>query len=173
MGEADTTAQKSTLLAEQRRDRAQAIARAGGLEQALLQGALPRRIDTTVSEALVLGLLRQNVRVFVGVFGHGTTEVGEVLRLYEEAGLVRTCGVRHETEAAHAAMALRWVTGEKAAVFTSIGPGALHAMAGSLAAASDGVPARCSACSLISSCTRVSGVRARNVSLRCSWRWRR
>ena len=139
MGEADTTAQQSTLLAEQRRDRAQAIARAGGLEQALLQGALPRRIDTTVSEALVLGLLRQNVRVFVGVFGHGTTEVGEVLRLYEEAGLVRTCGVRHETEAAHAAMALRWVTGEKAAVFTSIGPGALHAMAGSLAAASDGV----------------------------------
>jgi 3D-(3,5/4)-trihydroxycyclohexane-1,2-dione acylhydrolase (decyclizing) len=139
MSERETPIQGTEDLAEQRRRRACIIAEAGGIEQALAQGTLPRRIDTTVAEALVLGLLRQGVRVFVGVFGHGSTEVGEVLRLYEEAGLVRTYAVRHETEAAHAAMALRWVTGEKAAVFTSIGPGALHALAGSLAAASDGI----------------------------------
>ena len=41
-----------------RRQRALAIARAGGLEQALVTGALPRYVDTTLSEALVLGLLR-------------------------------------------------------------------------------------------------------------------
>jgi len=125
--------------AGQRRDRAHAIAAAGGIEAALASGVLPHRIDTTLSEALVLGLLRQGVRTYLCVLGHGSTEIGEVLRIYEAAGLVRTCGVRHETEAAHAATALRWVTGEKAAVVTSIGPGALHAFAGSLAAASDGI----------------------------------
>ena len=119
--------------------RAQTIAAAGGLKQALESGRLPRRADMTLSEALVLGLLRQEVRRFVGVFGHGTTEVGEVLRVYQEAGLVHTYAVRHEAEASHAAAALRWVTGEKAAVFTSIGPGALHAFAASLVPASDGL----------------------------------
>ena len=119
--------------------RAQAIAAAGGIEPALTSGALPRQADITLSEAVVLGLLRQDVRRFVGIFGHGTTEIGEVLRVYEGAGLVRVFPVRHEGEASHAAAALRWVTGEKAAVFTSIGPGALHAFAASLAPASDGL----------------------------------
>ncbi len=119
--------------------RAQAIAAAGGIEPALTSGALPRQADITLSEAVVLGLLRQGVRRFVGIFGHGTTEIGEVLRVYEGAGLVRVFPVRHEGEASHAAAALRWVTGEKAAVFTSIGPGALHAFAASLAPASDGL----------------------------------
>jgi 3D-(3,5/4)-trihydroxycyclohexane-1,2-dione acylhydrolase (decyclizing) len=122
-----------------RAGRAREIARAGSLEAAIACGALPRRIDTTVSEALVLGLLRQGVRTFLCVLGHGSTEIGEVLRCYESEGAVRALGVRSEVAAAHAAMALRWVTGEKAAVVTSIGPGALHALAGSLAAASDGV----------------------------------
>jgi len=126
-------------LVQDREKRAAAIARAGGIEPALASGALPRRADMTLSEALVLGLLRQNVRIFLSVLGHGSTEIGEVLRVYEQAGLVRTCGVRHEIEASHAATALRWVTGEKAAVVTSIGPGALQAMAGSIAAASDGI----------------------------------
>jgi 3D-(3,5/4)-trihydroxycyclohexane-1,2-dione acylhydrolase (decyclizing) len=126
-------------LAQVRRDHAEAIAQAGGIEAAIAAGALPQYIDTTLAEAIVLGLLRQGVRRFLVVLGHGSTEVGEVLRVYENAGLVRTCGVRHETEAAHAAMALRWVTGEKAAVVCSIGPGPLHAIAGSLAAASDGI----------------------------------
>jgi len=126
-------------LAGQRVDRALVIARAGGLNEALQQGALSPRIDLTLSEAIVLGLLRQGVHKFIVIFGHGSTEIGEVLRVYQEAGLLETYGVRNEIAAAHAATALRWVTGEKAAVVTSIGPGALQALAGSLAAASDGL----------------------------------
>jgi len=126
-------------LAQQRQRHAEAIASAGGIEPALASGALPRRIDTTLSEALVLGLLRQGVRIIVGVLGHGSTEIGEVLRIYEGAGLVRMVNVRHEGAASHAAAALRWVTGEKAAVVTSIGPGALQALAASLVPASDGL----------------------------------
>jgi 3D-(3,5/4)-trihydroxycyclohexane-1,2-dione acylhydrolase (decyclizing) len=119
--------------------RAQAIQAAGGIDQGLAAGTLPRRVDVTLSEAVVLGLIRQNVRSFVGIFGHGSTEMGEVLRVYESAGVVKSYGVRNETEATHAACALRWVTGEKACVYTSIGPGALNALAGSLVAASNGL----------------------------------
>ncbi len=133
------TAEKYHQLVVDRTRRAGAIAKAGGIERAISSGALPRRADLTLSEAIVLGLLRQDVLVFVSVLGHGSTELGEVLRVYQEAGVVRSCGVRNEIEAAHAATALRWVTGEKAAVVTSIGPGALQALAGSLATASDGV----------------------------------
>ena len=100
---------------------------------------LPKRLGLTLSEAIVLGLLQQGVKVFFAVFGHGSTEVGEVLRIYQRAGLVKVLGVRNEIEASHAATALRWVTGEKAAVVTSIGPGALQAMAASLVPASDGI----------------------------------
>ncbi len=53
-------------------------------------------------------------------------------------GLVRTFNVRHETAGAHAVTVLKMVTGETAAMITSIGPGAMHAFAGSLAAASNG-----------------------------------
>ncbi|GAA0268547.1 thiamine pyrophosphate-binding protein [Actinomadura nitritigenes] len=126
-------------LTEERTRRARSIAEAGGVEQALDSGALPARVSATLSEAVVLGLLRQQVSKFVVVFGHGSTELAEVLRVYEGAGLVQTYAVRHETEASHAVAALRWVTGEKAAVVTSIGPGALQAMAGSLVASSDGL----------------------------------
>ncbi|MFK5922492.1 MAG: thiamine pyrophosphate-dependent enzyme [Verrucomicrobiota bacterium] len=122
-----------------RLERAKAIVKAGGFEEALALGALANRLDITLSESIVLGLVRQNVRTFVTVLGHGSTDLGEVLRVYEQAGLVRSCGVRNEIEASHAAMALRWVTGEKAAVVTSIGPGALQALAASLAPACDGV----------------------------------
>jgi len=106
---------------------------------AFKRGTLPRHLGLTLSEGLLLGLLRQGVKVFFTVFGHGSTELGEVLRVYQEAGLVRVFGLRSEIEASHAASALRWVTGEKAAVITSIGPGALQAMAASLAPASDGI----------------------------------
>lgn len=126
-------------MTSQRIERAKAIAEAGGIEQAIGSGALLKRSDMTLSEAVVLGLLRQEVNKFVGVFGHGSTEIGDVLRIYEGAGLLKTFSVRHETEAVHAAAALRWVTGEKAAVFTSIGPGAMHALAGSLMPLSDGL----------------------------------
>ncbi len=119
--------------------RAAAIAGAGSFEAAAAAGVLPTRADLTLSEAVVLGLHRLGVRTYLCVLGHGSTDVGEVLRVYEAAGAVRTVALRHETEAAHAAMALRWVTGETAAVVTSIGPGAMHALAGSLAAATDGI----------------------------------
>ncbi len=128
-----------STLTRARRERAEAIAGAGGLDAAILDGALPPALDTTVSEALVLGLLRQGVTRFVTVLGHGSTEIGEVLRIYQAAGLVGTFGVRSEIEASHAAAALRWVSGEKAAVVTSIGPGALQALAAALAPASDGL----------------------------------
>ena len=120
-------------LAQTRQARAQQIAAVGDL------GVLGRRIDTTISEALVLGLWLQGVRTFFCVFGHGSTELGEVLRIYQDAGLVRVCGVRSEIEASHAAAALRWVRGEKAAVVTSIGPGALQALAASIVPRSDGL----------------------------------
>jgi 3D-(3,5/4)-trihydroxycyclohexane-1,2-dione acylhydrolase (decyclizing) len=117
--------------------RARAIVSAGGFEAALASGALPRRADLAASEALVLGLLRQGVRKYIGVFGHGTTELGEALRAYAEAGAVAVYNVRSEIEASHAAAALKWQYGETAAVFTSIGPGALQALSASLVAASD------------------------------------
>ena len=122
-----------------RYERARCIARAGGIQQARESIELPHYIDTTVSEALVLGLLQQDVTKFVAVFGHGSTEIGEVLRIYQSTGLVQVYNVRSELEASHAATALRWVTGEKAAVVTSIGPGALQALAASLVPASDGI----------------------------------
>ena len=135
-----TTAERAADGRTTERDhRAATIAKAGGLDAALSTGLLPHRIDLSLVEALVLGLLRQDVCTYFCVLGHGTTELGDVLRTYEAHGIVRTMSVRHETEAAHAATALRWVTGEKAAVVTSIGPGALHALAGSLAAATDGI----------------------------------
>lgn len=123
----------------QRQARAALIQDAGSLRAASEKGLIPRKVNLTLSEALILGLLEQDVRVFYTVFGHGSTEIGEVLRIYQEAGLVRVFGLRSEIEASHAATALRWATGEKAAVVTSIGPGALQALAASLAPASDGI----------------------------------
>ena len=119
--------------------RARVIARAGGIEAAITASDLPRLVDTTLSEALVLGLLKQGVRKYLAIFGHGSTDIAEVLRVYEEEGVTRTFNFRNEVEMAHAACVLRWQYGEPCAVVTSIGPGALQAMAGSLAAASDGV----------------------------------
>jgi 3D-(3,5/4)-trihydroxycyclohexane-1,2-dione acylhydrolase (decyclizing) len=123
----------------QMRARAQAIAQAGGIERALAKGTLDRLIEITLSEALVLGLLKQGVSKYFAIFGHGSTDLGNVLRVYEEEGVTRTVNCRNEVEMAHAATALRWQYGELSAVITSIGPGALQAFAGSLAAASNGV----------------------------------
>jgi 3D-(3,5/4)-trihydroxycyclohexane-1,2-dione acylhydrolase (decyclizing) len=106
---------------------------------ALKAGKLPDALDLTLSEALVIGLLRQGVDKFFAVFGHGSTEIAEVLRIYEAAGLLKVTPVRNEIEASHAAAALHWVSGEKAAVITSIGPGALQALAASIVPASDGI----------------------------------
>jgi len=135
----DGLAQNRIELERSRTARAQSIASAGGIQAARTAGALPPFIDTTLSEALVLGLVLQGVTRFITVFGHGSTEIGEVLRIYEQAGLLHTYGVRSEIEASHAAAALRWVRDEKAAVVTSIGPGALQALAASIMPASDGL----------------------------------
>jgi 3D-(3,5/4)-trihydroxycyclohexane-1,2-dione acylhydrolase (decyclizing) len=120
-------------------ERAAAIAKAGGLEQALIDRILPAPVSLTLAEALVLGLLKQGVTKYLAIFGHGSTQIGEVLRVYQEAGLTRTFQFRNEVAMAHAATALSWAYGEIPAVVTSIGPGALQAMAGSLVAASNGV----------------------------------
>ena len=115
------------------------IAAAGGFEAALAAGLLSGPVRVSFCEALVLGLMRQGVSKYFAIFGHGSTAFAETLRVYEANGLVRVWQFRNEVEMAHAATALRWAYGETCAVVTSIGPGALQAMAGSLAAASNGV----------------------------------
>lgn len=62
-----------------------------------------------------------------------------MLRIYEEENAVKTVNVRNEVEAAHIASMLRWKYNEVSAVFTSIGPGALQATAGSLVALANGL----------------------------------
>ena len=89
----------TVTLCETRRERARAIAKAGGIDAALASGALPQFLDLSLSEALVLGLMRQGVRKYLGVFGHGTTDVGEVLVSYEGEGLVEVYNLRSELEA--------------------------------------------------------------------------
>ncbi|MEJ2374216.1 MAG: thiamine pyrophosphate-dependent enzyme [Pseudolabrys sp.] len=121
------------------RERARAVAQAGGVEAALANGTIPKLAEMTLSEALVLGLMKQGVAKYFVIFGHGSTDLGNCLRIYEEEGATRTINCRNEVEMAHAATALRWQYGERSAVITSIGPGALQAFAGSLAAASNGV----------------------------------
>jgi 3D-(3,5/4)-trihydroxycyclohexane-1,2-dione acylhydrolase (decyclizing) len=112
---------------------------AGGLDAALSSKALAETVDVSVSEAVVLGLLKQNVTKFFGILGHGNTDIGEILRIYSVAGALRFFHCRNEVAMAHAATAAAWIYGETPAVLTSIGPGALQAYAGSLAAASNGV----------------------------------
>lgn len=132
----DTATPSPTALMDRR---AAAIAAAGGLEAAIASGPLATPLEISLSEALVLGLMRQGVRKFFAVFGHGSTALAEVLRVYEAHGLVRVWQFRNEIEMAHAGTALRWTYGETCAVITSIGPGALQAMSASLAAASNGI----------------------------------
>jgi len=119
--------------------RARAIAKAGSFSDALADGTLDKSAELSLSEALVLGLLKQGVRTFFAIFGHGSTDIANVLAIYDAEGVTRTINCRNEVEMAHAATALRWTYDETPAVITSIGPGALQALAGSLAAASNGV----------------------------------
>ncbi len=119
--------------------RARAIRAHRTLEAALAAGALPSVVDVTTAEALILGLLRLGVTKYLAIFGHGNTALGEVLRVYQSEGVVRTFQCRNEVAMAHAATALRWHYGETPALLTSIGPGALQALAGSLCSASNGV----------------------------------
>ncbi|WP_102960073.1 thiamine pyrophosphate-binding protein [Mangrovicella endophytica] len=122
------------------RDRARLLAGAGRDVQRALSGAADGTVLTvTLSEALVIGLLKQGVSRYFAIFGHGSTDLGNILRIYSEEGAVRVVNCRNEVEMAHAATAFAWAYGETPAVVTSIGPGGLQAMAGSLAAASNGV----------------------------------
>jgi len=118
--------------------RAKAIIKAGGIEQFIATHDV-QNLSVCLSEALVMGLLRQGVSKYLAIFGHGSTHLGEILRIYTEAGVTKVFNFRNEVEMAHAGTALSWVYQEACAVVTSIGPGALQAMAGSLAAASNGV----------------------------------
>ena len=120
-------------------ERAKAIAQAGSLEKAIGSGMVHHLIECTLSEGLVLGLLKQGVKKYLAIFGHGSTDFGEVLRVYEKAGVIQTFNFRNEIAMAHAATALRWQYGEIPALVTSIGPGAMQALAGSLASCSNGV----------------------------------
>src|SRR5262249_56052181 len=76
--------------------RARAVRQAGGIDAAVANGTLTRLIETTLSEALVLGLLKQGVRKYLAIFGHGSTDLGEVLRVYEGEGLTRTFNLRND-----------------------------------------------------------------------------
>ena len=119
--------------------RAAWLSEVGGVEAAAASGQLSEVVELPLVEALILGLMRQGVTKYLAVFGHGSTALAEMLRIYENCGLVRCWQFRNEVEMAHAATALSWVYGETPAVVTSIGPGALQAMAGSIAAASNGI----------------------------------
>ncbi|MCY4151297.1 MAG: thiamine pyrophosphate-dependent enzyme [Aestuariivita sp.] len=117
-------------------------ARAKRLSSASATAALPITDDTeplTLSEGLVIGLLKQGVRRYFAIFGHGSTDLGEVLRVYEAEGVIKVINCRNEVEMAHAATAYAWIYRQTPAVVTSIGPGGLQAMAGSLVAASNGI----------------------------------
>ncbi|WP_142848635.1 thiamine pyrophosphate-binding protein [Telmatospirillum sp. J64-1] len=131
--------QDSSSQEAQIRQRARAVVEAGSVEAAIRQGLLPKLVEVSLSEGLILGLLKQDVRTFLAIFGHGSTDIGEVLRIYTEEGATRTYNFRNEVEMAHVGTALKWMTGETCAVVTSIGPGALQAMAGSLVAACNNV----------------------------------
>ena len=89
-----------------RSTRAAAVAAAGSVDAALAAGSLPAVQDLTLNEALILGLARQGVRKYIGVFGHGSTDLGEALRVYESEGVLTVFNVRYEVEASHAASAL-------------------------------------------------------------------
>lgn len=124
---------------EQMHARAIRLAVANSFEEALAEAAPDGVIDMTLSEALLMGLLKQGVTHFFAIFGHGSTDLGEVMRIYADEGVITVVNCRNEVEMAHAATAHAWVYGRTPAVVTSIGPGGLQAMAGSLAAASNGV----------------------------------
>ena len=87
-------------------ERAKIIAEAGTLQKALNKGIIPQFIECTLSEGLVLGLLKQGVKKYLVIFGHGSTDIGEVLRVYHEVGVIQTFNFRNEIAMAHAATTL-------------------------------------------------------------------
>ncbi len=121
------------------RRRAKLLAKSPDVNAAFASTGERGPVEMTLSEALVVALLKQGVTHYFAIFGHGSTDLGEVLRIYCEEGAVSVVNCRNEVEMAHAATAHAWQYGRTPAVVTSIGPGGLQAMAGSLAAASNGI----------------------------------
>ena len=124
---------------ETQEKRAQWFKSHGGVNAVVEAGLLSNTVSMGLTEVLVLGLIRQEVTKFLMILGHGSTELGETLRVYESAGLVKGFQFRNEVEMAHTATALRWVYDEPCAVVTSIGPGALQAMAASIVSSSNAI----------------------------------
>ena len=124
---------------ETQEKRAQWFKSHGGVNAVVEAGLLSNTVSMGLTEVLVLGLIRQGITKFLMILGHGSTEFGETLRVYESAGLVKGFQFRNEVEMAHTATALRWVYDEPCAVVTSIGPGALQAMAASIVSSSNGI----------------------------------
>lgn len=120
-------------------DRAAVIAAAGGVDAAIEAGTLAQFVDVSVSEGIVLGLLRQGVTKYLVILGHGSTSIGDALRVYQDAGLIETYAFHNEVSMAHAATTMRWLYDEPVALVASIGPGPLQAMAGALASITNGV----------------------------------
>ena len=95
------------LLPEEDQDMSEraAVFATNTVDAALDDGLIEPVIDLTLSEALVIGLLKQGVRRYFVIFGHGSTDFGEVLRVYSRAGAVDVINCRNEVEMAHAATA--------------------------------------------------------------------
>ena len=60
---------------KQRIARAKILMNHPDLETAIASGAMEQFQDISVAEAIVLGLLRQGVNTYIGIFGHGTTDI--------------------------------------------------------------------------------------------------
>ena len=121
-------------------DRARAIADAGGVREALDSGRASADMRLTLSEAVIIGprcsgMCARCLSPSVTDRPHSLKPFVTTLMSTSSTSSPRATRPR----AAHAATALRWVAGIKSAVVTSIGPGALHAFAGSLTSASNGV----------------------------------
>ncbi len=81
--------------------RAAVIASAGSIEAAREAGLLPKLVELSLSEAVVLALLKQGTRKYLAIFGHGSTDLAEILRIYEEEGVTRTFNFRNEVALLH------------------------------------------------------------------------
>ena len=81
--------------------RAQWFKSHGGVNAVVEAGLLSNTVSLGLTEVLVLGLIRQGVTKFLMILGHGSTEFGETLRVYESAGLVKGFQFRNEVEMAH------------------------------------------------------------------------
>ena len=62
-------------LSQTTHERARTIAKAGSLQNTLSTGIIPQLIECTLSEGLVLGMLKQGVKKYLAIFGHGSTYI--------------------------------------------------------------------------------------------------